>query len=94
MEDKRSSGALPILMALIMLALLLSAYVAGYFLLSENLGGVFTVKGTAIVPSDTIHREFGHPWLATVYQPAGEVESRLRGVPVHVFAHSAHSDED
>jgi hypothetical protein len=86
MEEKRSSAALPMLMALTLVVVLLGAYVVGYFLLSEKLVGVFVVKGTAIVPSDTIHRGFGHPWLATLYQPAGDVESRLRGVPVRVYA--------
>jgi hypothetical protein len=85
MKAKRPGGALPMLIALLLLALLLTMYGVGYFLLSEKFTG-FVVKGNAIVPSDTIHRGFGHPWLATGYQPAGEVESRLRGVPVHVYA--------
>jgi hypothetical protein len=84
MEEQRSSGALPMLMAMIMLALLLGAYVSGYFLLSTKWAMLVRVNGVYMPKPDSHQRLFRNAWLATLYKPAGEVESWVRGVPVHV----------
>jgi hypothetical protein len=85
MADKRPSGSLPTLIALILLAVLLSAYVAGYFLLSTKLMAFAAVGGAPLVPATTTHRMFRHEWLTTFYAPAGALEARLRGAPVRLL---------
>jgi hypothetical protein len=87
MQDKRSSAALPALMALVILAVLLGAYAAGYFLLSTKLKGVIILDATLARPPAGIHRMFHHSWQAVIYQPAAYVESRVGGVPVHLHTY-------
>jgi hypothetical protein len=89
MHDKRSSAALPTLAALVMITLLLSVYVGGYFLLSRKLGSLIVMHGMIMSPPDGVHRVFRHSGLTTVYQPAAFVEARVRKTPVRLHGEGA-----
>jgi hypothetical protein len=86
LNDKRPGGALPKLIALLLLALLLTMYGVGYFQLSTTVTAFVNVGGTPLVPANTTHRMFRHAWLTTFYAPAGELEASLRGAPVRLLA--------
>jgi hypothetical protein len=62
-------------MIIVIVAVLL-LYVAGYFWL----GDAWRPGPTPAAPLRM--RVFGSEWVATMYQPAAWVESRLRGYPV------------
>jgi hypothetical protein len=93
MEDKRSSAALPMLIALVLFALLLTAYVAGYYLLPEKLSTIAVVGEDFCIQSEDNVRRFRYSWLANVYRPIGIVEGRLRGIPVHVLGENDENPE-
>jgi ABC-type cobalt transport system substrate-binding protein len=70
-----------VLAALAALAALLGAYVAGYFWLGKRMDHLGLSAPTRI---ESIQRQYSQPWLASLYQPAGQVEELLRQVDVEV----------
>jgi uncharacterized RDD family membrane protein YckC len=67
----RSSTAAPILAMLAIVAVLLVAYVAGYFWLGRRMNHLGLSAPTRI---EVIERYYSQPWMASMYQPAGKVD--------------------
>jgi hypothetical protein len=82
MMKHRSSIAAPLLAAMAIVLLPLGAYVGGYFWLGHysefNFGRLVDPPRDYTIAS----RTFPHHALATLYRPAGRVESWLRGFDV------------
>jgi hypothetical protein len=86
MTTGRRSTAAPILasLAIVLPLVLLSAYVAGYLWLAPVQIRFSYVGESADGPPDMI-REFPTYSLRRVYEPAGKVESWLRGKKVDIW---------
>jgi hypothetical protein len=76
----RSSPVAPVLIALLILAIPLGAYVAGYYLLGERTDW-FSTQTNA---HETIERSYPSLALMLIYQPAGKLESLLRRMEVEI----------
>jgi hypothetical protein len=78
----RSSIFAPLLAALAILLLPLGAYLGGYFWLGKY--GEFNFGVLTIPQTDDMQawRAFPRRWMISVYQPAGRVESWVRGYEV------------
>lgn len=75
----RASTAAPILAALAIVLVTLGAYVGGYFFAGQ------TVDWRDETGDPTLGIDRVYPaWLAPIYQPAGKVESWVRGTPVDI----------
>jgi hypothetical protein len=80
MEERRSN-ALPILVAVVvLLAVVLSVYVGGYFLRSS------LVYGPGARDRDDFNgRMYPTRWEEKIYQPAARIESFVAGRPMSIF---------
>lgn len=82
MKNERKSGFATTLTAVaiaLLLVLPLGAYVGGYLWLGEYDSATDGDDGV-----EQVSREYPQEWLATIYVPAGILESWLRGVEVDV----------
>ena len=81
----RSSTAAPLLVMLAIVAVPLSAYVAGYFWLgkqAELLG--LGVDNFGRPYPYAIERAYPQRWMVTIYKPAGWVEEKVRGFDIEI----------
>jgi hypothetical protein len=76
----RSSPVAPILIAVLLVAIPLGAYAAGYFWLGKRTDWYSTQSNA----HETIERSYPHLGLMLVYQPAGKLESWLRRIDVEI----------
>lgn len=79
MESKQGNGGPLVIVALLVLVLA-SVYVAGYFCLSEE--SKFVVNGGK---QDVILRHFKSSLACWAYKPAARIEGRARGIPVKLW---------
>jgi hypothetical protein len=89
-EEMKSAWG-PIVALTAFVVLLLGAYVGGYLWLGTLQRYVVLGEwpGQGLLPSNMHNvREFPHPLLATIYVPAGIVESLVRGETIHVGVES------
>jgi len=86
----------PILAMLAVVLVTLGTYMGGYFWLGERTdwqaipATSLSLQIAAHGRPETIERSFPHPWLATLFQPAGFVEEQFRGVDVQVVSRPGH----
>jgi hypothetical protein len=92
MSNERNSVGAPVLTVLvIVLALSLSAYTAGYFSLGEY--EEISAGGSALPRQvNIIDRAYPQQWVAIAFRPAARFEGWLRGVLVVTRQADARSD--
>ena len=76
----RPSPTIPILATLAILCALLGAYVGGYFWLGEHRDSL----AEGFMGRRLIIRMYRYEWQVTIFKPATKLETRLRGVDVHL----------
>lgn len=94
----RPSAAAPLLAVTAILLAFLGAYVGGYYVLGEETLWLCEVE----LPPDTpeappklvvqpaaFERAYPQLWLMLIYQPAGQVETWLRGTEVEISCSDA-----
>ncbi len=76
----KSSPTPAILIAVLVIGLLLTAYVGGYYWLTADVV-IYALPGPPPSPNGKI-RYFNHEWQVTVFQPAAWIESAVCGEEV------------
>lgn len=84
---RRPSHA-PLLAMLVIVAVSLAAYVGGYFGLGKRMEVIgLGVDNFGRPYPYAIERSYPQRWMATIYQPAGWAEERVRGVNIEIREH-------
>jgi hypothetical protein len=82
--NRRSSTAAPLLavVAIVLPLLLLGLYIGGYFWLGEFciVQNVEVIDERELLGPERPCRSFNSPWLVTLFQPLGRIESAIEGV--------------
>jgi hypothetical protein len=81
----RPSTAAPVLAAIVLVAALVGAYVAGYLWLGQLTTanqGIAVLNGVHYRAAPRWCRNFNTQWEAVLFEPATKVESWLRGIEI------------